>query len=194
MRARTVLGLVALLGSVGCYMDEDPYAQQGDPTAGGEMYTGGEQGYYEGQPPPPQQQAASPGVTTTVETGGSDVPLEGDALVAAILAGIRIVSPTERVLTPRARDLFFQYVGPAMPEPIQMMPESRGLRIRGIQPGRVLSGLGFQNEDLVMSVDGRPIRTAVDALSAFTGLQGAGSSDVMIERGGQPTLMRFRVQ
>ncbi|MCC7538860.1 MAG: hypothetical protein IT379_21725 [Deltaproteobacteria bacterium] len=191
MRARTALGLVALLGSVGCFVDEDPYAQQGG-QAGGESYSSTEYGYApQGQPPPPM--AGGPQVTTTVESPQSP-QLEGDQLVAAILAGVRVISQSEYVLTPRARDLFFQYVGPAMPEPIQMVPESRGLRIRGITPGRVLAGLGFQNDDLVMAVDGRPIRTAVDALSAFTGLQGAGSSAVQIERGGVPLMIRYRVE
>lgn len=188
MRVRTALGLMSLVALIGCYMDEDPYAEQG--ASGGEAYGGGEYGYA----PPPEQPPPGPSttVTTTVETPAAP-PLEGDALVAAILQGIRVVSANERILTPRARDLFFQYVGPAMPEPLQMMPEARGLRIRGITPGRVLAGLGFQNDDLVMAVDGRPIRTAVDALSAFTGLQGAGASDVQIERGGAPLMLRYRV-
>ena len=35
MRVRTALGLMALVGSVGCFVDEDPYAQGGEPKDGG---------------------------------------------------------------------------------------------------------------------------------------------------------------
>lgn len=68
-----------------------------------------------------------------------------------------------------------------------------GFRVSQIQPGSLLTSMGFRNGDIVQSVNGRPITTAEDAMRLYGAMKGSTSFQVGMIRNNRPTTIRIRV-
>jgi S1-C subfamily serine protease len=83
----------------------------------------------------------------------------------AIKSGIRVVSPTERTITRAARDrLVDDFMGAT--SPARIFGDGAGVRLYGIYPAGVLAALGFENGDLVTSINDKEV-TAEATLETF---------------------------
>jgi type II secretory pathway component PulC len=68
-----------------------------------------------------------------------------------------------------------------------------GFRVAELQRGSFLNRMGLQKGDVIMRVDGRPLRTAEDASAAYNWVRVADHFVVDLVRDGQPLTLRFRV-
>jgi S1-C subfamily serine protease len=70
-----------------------------------------------------------------------------------------------------------------------------GLELRGIGEGTVPAALGFEEGDIIESVNGHPVNTPEDLIGLVETLQGAKRVQVRVRRGaGRPTTLRIDVE
>jgi len=69
-----------------------------------------------------------------------------------------------------------------------------GFRVVNIQKGSVFEDLGIREGDVIQSVNGTPIRTPRQALTAYRALKSSDSFRVDVLREGQPVTLSFSVQ
>jgi len=68
-----------------------------------------------------------------------------------------------------------------------------GFRVKRIRCGSVLHQAGFRNGDIITAVNGRPVTTITQALSAYRKLRRKRTLDVDNERRGQKRRLRYRL-
>jgi general secretion pathway protein C len=71
--------------------------------------------------------------------------------------------------------------------------ETLGYQIFDIQPG-LLKSLGVQDNDIITSVNGMPIKSQLQATSAFSKLKSANEINVVINRGGSPVELEYVIE
>lgn len=69
-----------------------------------------------------------------------------------------------------------------------------GFRVKNIQKGSVFEDLGIRVGDVIQSVNGNPIRTPRQALTAYRELKSSDSFRVDVLREGQPVTLSYSVQ
>jgi general secretion pathway protein C len=69
-----------------------------------------------------------------------------------------------------------------------------GFRVSRIQPGNLLTSMGFQNGDIVKTVNGRPIATAEDAMRLYGAMKDSPFFRVGIIRNNRPATLQIRVR
>lgn len=67
----------------------------------------------------------------------------------------------------------------------------RGVRLATVKPGSFVSKVGLRAGDLVISVDGRPLRTPQDGVAALAWLRVADQVRVELIRNGQPITFQY---
>lgn len=67
----------------------------------------------------------------------------------------------------------------------------RGLRFVAIAPGGIFGRLGFQNGDVVLSVNGAPLNTQQDILANFKKMRRMKVLNIRLERDGEPRIHRY---
>lgn len=72
--------------------------------------------------------------------------------------------------------------------------ENQGFKVVEIQEGSIFQDLGLQQEDVIRSVNGTPIRTAEDALNAYRKLRTSNSFQLDLLRSGRSMTLNLSVQ
>lgn len=131
-------------------------------------------------PPPTRRQppAASPAPQTDAE-------------------GIRPVAPNrwliEGDVVEQARGNLGELLKSARMEPRLVNGATDGFVIAMLQPGSLLSQMGFRRGDVVMQVNGMPLDSPEKALQIFQQLREARSLRVHVERQGEPSVFEYDV-
>jgi hypothetical protein len=118
-------------------------------------------------------------------------------LLAKIKQGIRRVGPNEFSVDRRIVDPILANQADLLLS-ARIVPEQRdgkvdGIRIFGVKQGSLLSVLGFDNGDLIESVNGADMTSPEHALQAYAALRGAREVTVHLERGGKPVDLKFHM-
>ena len=71
--------------------------------------------------------------------------------------------------------------------------EKSGLRIVGVTPDGIFSGLGFETNDVIRSINGKKVDNPADAKRMFKELRDSDSLDVRVERNGETLEKRFEL-
>lgn len=69
-----------------------------------------------------------------------------------------------------------------------------GFRVTRIQPGSLLTTMGFQNGDIIKSVNDRPISTAEDAMRLYNAMKDSPFFRIGIVRNNRPATIQVRVR
>lgn len=112
---------------------------------------------------PPPEPAVAPVTTSLVSTPAP--PLEPAPKAANplddVLAGIKVISPTERIATRHAVDTFLAHkerlLGTLNGEVVMTDGKPSGLRLYGIAPNTLASAVGFENGDRFVALNGKPV-------------------------------------
>ncbi len=111
--------------------------------------------------------------------------------------GIRLVSDNTYEVDPDAA--VFSYPVESVVSLVQFFSRQgadgtpEGLAIYGIRRWSLASSLGFQNGDMIRSLDGRPVRTLDEALETFAWRSGAARFEVDVMRRGVPLTLTYIV-
>lgn len=114
-----------------------------------------------------------------------------------VLAGIREVSPTERLVLRSAMELAIEDSTTVM-RSVRVIPHEEdgrvtGIRLYGIRRSGVVAALGFMNGDLVTSIAGQPLTGPDAVLEAYTRAHAADDVSVLVVRRGVEVELRFRM-
>lgn len=111
--------------------------------------------------------------------------------------GIRPVAPNrwliEGGVVEQARGNLGEVLKSARMEPRLVNGATDGFVIAMLQPGSLLSQMGFHKGDVVLQVNGMPLDSPEKALQIFQQLREARSLRVHIERQGQPSVFEYEV-
>ena len=69
-----------------------------------------------------------------------------------------------------------------------------GFRVSQLQPGNLLTNMGFQNGDIIKSVNGRPITTTEDAMGLYNTMKDSAFFQVGILRNNSPATIQIRIR
>ena len=112
--------------------------------------------------------------------------------------GIRLTGDNQRVV---ARDEFQRQVAALgdLVKQAQAVPhlengEPAGLRVTRIQAGSVFADLGLQQQDVIRSVNGSPVRTARDAMQAYEALKSANDYAIGVLRDGHEVTLNYSIR
>lgn len=72
--------------------------------------------------------------------------------------------------------------------------EPAGFQVSNIKSDSVLKTMGFQEGDVIRSVNGREIRTAEDVMRLYATLKDSSFFGIGLVRNGQPTTLNFKVR
>ena len=138
--------------------------------------------------------APPPGCVSDREAPSAAEPPRPDRS-AEVFAGIRAVSPTERlvlrsVLEPAIEDS-------TLPTTVRVLPheidgELRGVRLYGVRRGSLLAALGFHNGDLVTSIAGHPLTGLQAVLETCARALRTDEFSVVVVRRGVQVELTFR--
>ena len=107
--------------------------------------------------------------------------------------GIDMIGPTlihiDREFLSKVLDNSGKLIGIAAAAPKMENGKSVGLEIRGIKPNTLLNKLGIQNNDILESINDKPLVGTDAALEAYTLLRTADKFTLAVKRGGR--LMRI---
>ena len=78
--------------------------------------------------------------------------------------------------------------------PIQIDGAPSGFKLYAIRPASIFGRLGLQNGDLVRTVNGRPFKSADDALALYASLRRASDVKVDIERASGRGSLTWRIR
>ncbi len=112
--------------------------------------------------------------------------------------GIRTLSDNERVI-PRTTLLQQLNNLPTLMQQAQALPYSEngqqmGFRISNLVQGSVFDQLGIRNDDVIQSINGFPVRTVEEAMSAYRTLTSASDFRLALRRSGQDVNLNISVQ
>lgn len=111
--------------------------------------------------------------------------------------GIRPVGPNrwliEGGVVEQARGNLGEVLKSARMEPRLVNGATDGFVIAMLQPGSLLSQMGFHKGDVVLQVNGMPLDSPEKALQIFQQLREARSLRVHVERQGQPSVFEYEV-
>ena len=150
-----------------------------------------------GSPPGRQSPPAGPS-TSTAPAADPDpaAATRNESIIARILAGISRVGPGVATMSRESRDLILSNLA-ILARSARAVPANDngaiGFRLYGIRRGSVLAALGLLNGDLLKSINGRPTTTPQEVLAAYSGLRGASSWALSINRRGTEMTLVVRV-
>ncbi|MEO6950742.1 MAG: hypothetical protein ABI321_02935 [Polyangia bacterium] len=78
--------------------------------------------------------------------------------------------------------------------PIQMDGAPSGFKLYAIRPASIFGRLGLQNGDLVRAINGRPFKSADDALLLYASLRRASELKIDIERASGRSSLTWRIR
>ncbi|MEX2352892.1 MAG: type II secretion system protein GspC, partial [Gammaproteobacteria bacterium] len=109
--------------------------------------------------------------------------------------GIRRISESERVVSEQTFREQLQNL-PQLMQQARAVPYSEngrqaGFRVVEVQDGSIFQDLGIEREDVIQSVNGRPVRNVDDALKAYSNLKTARSFQLDLLRRGRPLTIDF---
>lgn len=111
--------------------------------------------------------------------------------------GIRPVAPNrwliEGGVVEQARGNLGEVLKSARMEPRLVNGATDGFVVAMLQPGSLLSQMGFRKGDVVLQVNGMPLDSPEKALQIFQQLREARSLRVHVERQGQPSVFEYEV-
>jgi hypothetical protein len=115
-----------------------------------------------------------------------------------VMADIREITPTEHVITKRARDSILKHADEIARE-CRIVPEQEngvvvGMRLFGIRAGSLLQRLGFENGDRLERVMGRSVNSPEAALKTYSELPSMSRIEIDIIRHGTPATLVVRVE
>ena len=119
---------------------------------------------------------------------------QADASQRAI-AGIRVVSPTEREITEGTRALFVEQLRETLIARSARFVHEDGasFRVFGVRAESLLGRLGLENGDRVTSFGAGSDASAASVLQALAGLKRGVAATVGIDRRGKPLELHYRV-
>ena len=144
-----------------------------------------------GSPPGRQSPPAGPS-TSTAPAADPDpaAATRNESIIARILAGISRVGPGVATMSRESRDLILSNLA-ILARSARAVPANDngaiGFRLHGIRPSSVLAALGLR------SINGRPTTTPQEVLAAYSGLRGASSWALSINRRGTEMTLVVRV-
>jgi hypothetical protein len=149
-----------------------------------------------GSPPSPQSPTAGPSSTAPAADAEPSAATRSESIIARILAGITRVGPGAATMSRESRDLILSNLA-ILSRSARAVPANdsggMGFRLYGIRRGSVLAALGLLNGDLLKSINGRPTTTPQEVLAAYSGLRGASSWALSINRRGTEMTLVVRV-
>ncbi|MEX2352729.1 MAG: PDZ domain-containing protein, partial [Gammaproteobacteria bacterium] len=112
--------------------------------------------------------------------------------------GIRRISEKERVVSEQTFREQLQNL-PQLMQQARAVPYTEngrqaGFRVVEVQNGSIFQDLGIEKEDVIQSVNGRPVRNVDDALKAYSNLKTARSFQLDLLRRGRPLTIDFSIQ
>lgn len=112
--------------------------------------------------------------------------------------GIRQISDRERVVSQETLKQQLKNL-PRLLQQAKTVPhiengQQVGFRVVDIQSGSVFQDLGLEQEDIIQSVNGTPVRTVEEALNAYRTLRTADAFQVDLLRGGRVVTINFSIQ
>lgn len=72
--------------------------------------------------------------------------------------------------------------------------QAAGFRLSGVRSGSIFSSLGIRNGDVIQAVNGQTIDSPQRAMELYQRLRQTGTIEMVVERGGRPTTIRYNVQ
>ena len=191
-RRLSLLLVTASLAAIGCHHDDattvatstSSGSERSEPSAPASS-----------SPAPQTTSAASASPSSSVAPAVPPAPRDEHAL-ERIVAGIHATSPTERTFTTIAFDTMLENLttatGSLRVTPNTVNGHTHGLRLFGIRAGALFAVLGFQNGDVLESIDHLDISTPDRALEAYSRVRNAAVIEVGIVRAGAPVTLTFR--
>jgi len=178
---RRVLGMLLLAGLGGCGASSQARATETTPTETTPSSNGNGHG-------------AAP-VSVTSAGDSAVAPTVGS--IGPILAGIHRISPQETTITRAALDQILGELDTSLGA-TRGLAETRqgreiGFHLVGVEPGAVMSALGFEEDDVVVSVGGYEMTTPDRVLEAYTLLRSATLIPIEVERRGTRQPLTIRV-
>ncbi|NNE38360.1 MAG: type II secretion system protein GspC [Gammaproteobacteria bacterium] len=112
--------------------------------------------------------------------------------------GIRKINDTQRVMSQQTLRQQLNNL-PALLRQAKAVPysengENVGFKVVEISSGSIFEDLGVQKEDIIQSVNGRPLKSAEDALNAYRRLRTSKSFQLSVLRNGRPVSLNLSVQ
>jgi type II secretory pathway component PulC len=111
--------------------------------------------------------------------------------------GIRLVGPTlvniDRELLSKILDNSGMLIGIAAVSPKMEGGKSVGLQIRGVRPKTLIDKLGIKNNDVIESINGKPLVGTDAALEAYTLLRTADKFTLAVKRGTQTLNINYNI-
>jgi general secretion pathway protein C len=124
-------------------------------------------------------------------------PTDTASITAAIVADIRVISPTERTITTRARELSLEHFARVTAKvraiPVLQSGASVGVRLFGVRPDEVVGALGFENGDQLLRLNGTSVASPDMALEAYARSRDKDLLTFEIVRRGAPAQLLLRV-
>ncbi len=109
--------------------------------------------------PPPEP--VVPPVTASTTLGPPLEAVGRSSPIDDVLAGVRVVSPTERIVTRHAVDVFLAHMesllGDVRAEPVTANGKTMGVRLFGVSPRNVAGAVGLENGDQLVGIDGKSL-------------------------------------
>lgn len=112
--------------------------------------------------------------------------------------GIRKINDTQRVMSQQTLRQQLNNL-PSLLRQAKAVPHREngknvGFKVIEIASGSIFEDLGIQNEDIIQSVNGRPVKSAEDALNAYRRLRTSKSFQLSVLRNGRPVSLNLSVQ
>jgi general secretion pathway protein C len=111
--------------------------------------------------------------------------------------GIAMIGPTlihiDRELLSKILDNSGKLIGIAAAAPKMENGKPVGLELRGIRPGTLLTKIGINNNDVLESINGKPLIGTDAALEAYTLLRTADKFTLAVKRGGRSMRINYNI-
>jgi hypothetical protein len=146
---------------------------------------------------PPPQTCDSTATNPVAQTASPAPPTITDAARARVMGGIRVVSPTERSITNDAMDSLLEDQAYWFAR-VRIMPHTNpqgaidGIQFFGVRADTVLAALGFQNGDVLRTINHLDVSTPDHALEAYARLRAADVLELEVLRNGAPVVLTVR--
>jgi len=142
----------------------------------------------------PDLPSACPAAKDTATAAEKVDPAEVDR---EIRAGLKTVSPTERTMTLRARDLMLEH-SDLMSRQLRIVPEQQngvphGLRIFGVRSDTIMALIGLENGDRIDAINGKDISSPEKALEVYSKLRLTRVIELDLTRRGAPMKLTIRL-
>jgi len=124
--------------------------------------------------------------------------LEREKVLANIDAEIKRKDDSHYTITRRGADALIASVS-SVARSVRVVPELKGGKVLGfrlfsLKPGSILPRFGFQNGDLVQSLNGSDVTTPDKALEAYAKFRTTGVVQIAFQRVGKPHTIEVKIE